>query len=206
MLLQGSRQTEHFDIFSDWDYRIEQSEDFEILSKNLDSSICWRIYNRPDIWLMTLIDRNGEMIDYSGNTGIFDELWQDFAARETSVKFHDYWLFSFKHLKAIYRGYTSLVQTGIEYSAHLLREIYFKERFQSELPTDFYTFKQLHKRISPSTREIEQITGMPYASAPEQILKIQAMNNLMARLTPDQSQHALFTFEKRLQLLKIDKM
>lgn len=160
MILAGSRARGTEDTFSDWDYLIENSGDLATLDDLLQNMCVWRGYVLGPIRIVTALDEAGILQDYAGPADIFGNHWSNFEQSDAQCQFSDYWIFTFKHLKAIFRGMDTLADIGIEKTTLLARDIYLRERFGVLEYQDFFSFGKNCAHLDLD--EPSSITGLAY--------------------------------------------
>ncbi len=199
MRLTGSRADHSDDIFSDWDYQIETSEDFSELRKRIAAAITWRIHDLGPLRLVTLIDDDGVMADFSGAADTYVSEFKALELIASDTQYADYWIFTFKHLKGLFRKFDVLVDIGIEMSTGLARDLYVRECYGLEHYKDFYHYKAIASAFSDDTQMV-QATGLPYRNVQERLTKIRALNELMSHHPT--SRVLIDVFEKRALLIE----
>jgi hypothetical protein len=200
MKLTGSRSREDHDAFSDWDYRLESTDDFAAVQKHLATCLLWKPAVLPVLRGVTLIDTNGDLYDYASPHEMCESQWDSIAAQEDHSKIRDYWIMTFKHLKALYRNLDPLCSIGLEISTACARDIFFQYALDVNFVGSFYEFKKI--ATTPRLGDIELITGLPYRTRQEKLDKICALNRVVVDALPGFSDRTSAVFEERLHLLR----
>ncbi len=199
MQLMGSRLTRTDDPFSDWDYLVESEADFEEMSARSDSAIVSILYDKGPLRILTLIDGEGTLWDFTGSHAAFPEHWDRLAASLTDKDLNDYWVIAFKVLKAVYRDHPILADLGLELAVSAARDLYMDRRYNTRNYKDFFAFKTVATQLA-SDQTLSRVTGMAYATRAEKLLKIDALADLVAGLG-DGSNAVRRVFGLRLQTL-----
>ncbi len=200
MKLIGSRASKSSDAFSDWDYQIEHVTDFDEVRDRLKDALVWKSAERGPVHILTLVDNAGILWDFSSVGDLFARKWRELSRAEHKPQISEYWIMSFKHLKALYRGKDILLDVGIELSAALARDIYLDCKFGIKQYKDFFAFGAVeHDLMSESN--LSRITGLPYATRTEKVTKISALNDLVSSVAGRTSETAKNVFSQRLALL-----
>lgn len=200
MKLGGSRSRQEEDAFSDWDYRVESPSDYGTVEQQLLASVAWKTFSLPDLRGVTLINQQGVLFDYTCTLDSCGELWEAIQAREDHDKIRDYWIITFKHLKALYRGLDPFCSLGLELSTGRARDIFFTYILKVDNYGSFYNFKRIS--AMPGIGHIEQIVGLSYRTRKEKIEKILALNQLVVEALPGFSDDANRAFGERLLILQ----
>ncbi len=201
MQATGSRTTDTYDAFSDWDFQVDSAQDFPQIAAKIAEAAAWNIVKRGNLYIATIIDVAGTMWDYSGTDAHFDSQWRALgtpAAPAASI--YDYWIIAFKHLKGLYRGYEQLGSVGIEMSTGLARDIYIAQKYGFQQYKNFYAYKQIAP-VLEADAELKAVVGLPYRTADEMLSKLIALNRLVMAVSAEISQPAEQAFT-----LKVDQL
>lgn len=198
MKIIGSRADGTADAYSDWDRVIETEADFAELRHAIETSVCSMHHARGEFHLVTLLDADLQMHDYSDSSQQFEPQWQEIAALADNSEVSDYWIIMVKHLKGLFRGYLLLVDFGIEFSLKRLRDKFVFHHYGVERYHDFFAFRQLGANVNTTLAPLYAVTGLPTRTKLERIEKLRAMNALYTSLTPERSEAIQQTMERKL--------
>lgn len=202
MKLVGSRSTDTFDIFSDWDFHIDSQRDFEAIASKLAVAAAWSVIRRGNLCIVTLLDRSGTLWDYSGAYDRFTTEWDALGTPASSDQpIYDYWIMAFKNLKGIYRGFNAFVSLGIEMSTGLARDLYLQRQYNIAHYKNFFAYKQVAHLVE-ADQHLKQVAGLPYATANEQLLKLAALNQLILSVSQTISEDSYAAFQDKVQHLQ----
>ncbi|MGC4045654.1 MAG: GNAT family N-acetyltransferase [Armatimonas sp.] len=202
MKIIGSRASGTADPYSDWDHVLETEADFAELRQAIETSICSMHHGRGDFHLVTLLDAELQMHDYSDSSQQFEAQWQEIAALADNSSVSDYWIIMVKHLKGLFRDYLLLVDFGIEHSLKRLRDAFVLHHYGVERYHDFFAFRQLGANVNITLAPLYAVTGLPTRTKLERIDKLQALNTLFITITPERSTAINTLFDKKLSALR----
>ena len=203
MKLVGSRATNEFDIFSDWDFHIDSEQDFEQIASRLTEAVAWSIVKRGNLCIVTVIDPSGTMWDFSGNYEQHRSGWERLGTPSPQDRpVYDYWILALKNLKGMYRGFNEFVSVGIEMSTGLARDIYLGRQYGLYNFKNFYAYKQIAHIVEADDR-LSQVTGLVYTTAAEKLTKLQKLNELVLDVSTDVSARADHVFQLRVGDLEL---
>ena len=74
MKLTGSRTSDNDDFFSDWDFIVEQVDDFDQIFKLLDRALVWRLHSRGEQNILTVVGPKGEIFKFNGSRTEYEEV------------------------------------------------------------------------------------------------------------------------------------
>jgi hypothetical protein len=205
MKLTGSRSNHTFDRYSDWDYAIDERDDFAWIDTQIGAAACYRVYKPGELWILTLLKPSLEMIDCSAAEGTFDAEWSVLEGRQEQIPLSDYWIFAAKHLKGIFRGYDLLLDVGLEFSLQILRGLYLQSKLGIREYQDFFSYKTQVLPHQADLGELFAVSGMPTVTRVERIDKLMAMNDLVCALTPEFSRSLHAHCQMELRWLKEQK-
>lgn len=201
MKLVGSRTTDTYDHFSDWDYHVDAPEDFDQIAAKIAESVAWNLVKRGRLYVATVIDTSGTMWDYSGTDEPFGQQWEALGTPDPLAQpVYDYWIIAFKHLKGIYRGYDELAAVGMEMSTGLSRDIYLSRKYDIRNYKNFFAYKPVADTIN-ADEQLKQTTGLPYTTTAEKLHKLTALNDLVLAASPNISTAVHQVFQAKIQEL-----
>lgn len=179
MKLVGSRVSGEVDEFSDYDYGVESQVDLAAVQSVLENFILWKCYRNGRLAVLTGVDKEGRMYDYSG---LADLDWPQSAAGGMDLILAEFWVLSFKHLKALYRGHLLLADLGLEMSCGLARDLFVSGLAGTTEYKSFFVYKGLGIDGAPGLQELFEVTGLPCRTRHERMVKLRALNAFVDRI------------------------
>jgi len=179
MKLVGSRSSGLVDEFSDHDYELESEADLATVRSVLAGFILWKCYRKGRLAILTGVDEQGRLHDYSGPA---EFSWPVSTDSEIDQMVAEFWVLSFKHLKALYRRQLLLLDIGLEMSCALARDLFVAGFAGTTDYKNFHNYRALKVDAFPGLQGLFDVTGMPCRTRSERILKLRAFNGFVDRI------------------------
>ena len=202
MKLTGSRTSDNDDFFSDWDFIVEQVDDFDQIFKLLDRALVWRLHSRGEQNILTVVGPKGEIFKFNGPRTKYKDEWERIEEQIADAELHYYWILAFQYLKVLHRNYELLAEVGIERLTGLLRDIYLQRSVNIFEYKSTYSYRAVRNQLADSAKQLSAVTGLSYQTSAERLKKIRQMNHLIDSVSPKAFKKASKIFEGKIRWLE----